>query len=56
MPLRRSTGLVAWFSSHHFLLMMFQWVIISGRMGKGWLVMMSMLWSLSFLISLIWPT
>ena len=56
MPLRRSTGLVAWLSSHHFLLMMAQWVISSGTIGKGALVMMSIVWSLIFLISLNWPT
>ncbi|MNT12045.1 hypothetical protein D3C72_1469580 [compost metagenome] len=41
MPLRRSTGLVAWFSSHHFLLMIMVSEITSGRIGNGPLVSIS---------------
>jgi hypothetical protein len=53
MPLRRSTGLVAWLVSHHFLLMIIQLVNRSGRIGKGRTVTMSIAWSLILLIFLI---
>ena len=38
LPLRTSTGAAALFFSHHTLLMMYQVLMVSGRMGNGSLV------------------
>jgi len=56
MPLRLSTGCVARFSVHHFLLRIAHSEITSGRIGNGSVVTTSIAWSLILLISLIEPT
>ena len=53
MPLRRSTGRSALFTSHHFLLMMYTSEITSGRMGNGALVSISTAWSPTLRTSLM---
>jgi len=52
-PLRLSTGFSALFSSAHFLLMMYTSEITSGMIGKGVLVMMSIVWLSIFFTSAI---
>ena len=56
LPLRTSTGVVALFFSHHDLLIMYHELIVSGRMGNGSVVTMSMVKSSTLRISLIGPT
>ncbi len=55
-PLRLSTGCVAEFASHHFLLIMYSDVMLSGRIGSGALVTMSTVRSSTLFTSLIGPT
>jgi hypothetical protein len=56
MPLRRSTGRSALFSSHHFLLIIEKTVSVSGRIGNGAIVSMSTVKSLTLRTSLTGAT